>query len=191
MGPPETIRSFISLEFSEKIKQAVCQLQERLITSGGDVKWVKMAGLHLTLKFLGQIPVTKLPAITGALEPIVARSCPLRVKIRGVGVFPDMKTPRIIWLGVEGGEPLKRLQADVEAAINGLSFEPETRSFKPHLTIGRVRSGKRRQMLIQSLGKEAAWEAGDYEFPELFIMKSDLQPSGAVYTPLWSKAFSG
>ncbi len=191
MAASETIRTFISLELPGSVKQAVEGLKEHLMASGGDVKWVKIQGLHLTLKFLGQIPSEKVPAITGALDPIAVRERLFKVTLKGVGAFPSLRNPRVVWVGLEGDNRLARLQSYVEDAITRLGFESETRPFKPHLTLGRVRSPRRRQALIDALESKAAWESGTCELSEISLMKSELKPGGVVYTPLWSKGLAG
>lgn len=190
MAMPTTIRAFISLELPEAIKQAADRLQERLKTKGSDVSWVKSSGLHLTLKFLGQVPMEMIPEIIKALEPVAAQAHPLRVSVLGVGAFPHLENPKVVWLGLQADEGLMQLQRGVEEVTNRLGFVPETRPFRPHLTLGRVKSPKRREALIAALEAEKGWTGGEFELSELCLMKSELQSGGAVHTPLWSKVLS-
>lgn len=187
---PTTIRAFISLELPEAIKQAADRLQERLKTKGSDVSWVKSSGLHLTLKFLGQVRLEMIPEIIKVLEPVAAQEHPFRVSVLGVGAFPHLENPKVVWLGLKGDEGLMQLQRGVEEVINRLGFVPETRPFRPHLTLGRVKSYSRREAFVAALEAEKGWTGGEFELSELCLMKSELQSGGAVHTLLWSKGLS-
>ncbi len=125
--------------------------------------------------------------IIESLEPVVNRSSRPQVSIGGVGAFPDLKNPRVVWVGLEADERLMRLQDEIEKTLEHLGFIPEKRDFRPHLTIGRVRSKHGRKALIGALEKERNFSAGDCGLSELCLMRSDLKPQGAVYTLLWSK----
>lgn len=187
MAESESIRTFISLEIPQMIKQEVEKLQNRLKRSGGDVRWAKPSGLHLTLKFLGRVPLPMIPSITDAIESVVTQSQFLKVRIRTVGAFPNLRSPRVIWVGLEGGEELIRLQAELETALSRLGFVPEDQPFKSHLTMGRVKSSRNRQALLSAIQEEEGWEGGDCELNEVHLMKSELHANGSVYTPLWSR----
>jgi RNA 2',3'-cyclic 3'-phosphodiesterase len=182
----ETTRAFISIEVPEIVRQRVDQLQAKLRVSGSDVRWVRAAGLHVSLKFLGPVPMSMIPEIIGSLEPLVHQGRRSHVTIRGVGAFPDLKNPRVIWVGLDADERLMQLQKEVETALELLGFVPDERAFRPHLTIGRVRSIQGCTALINTLEKEKNFSIGHFELSELRLMKSDLKPQGAVYTPLWS-----
>ena len=186
MAVAETTRAFISIEVPEIVKQRVDQLQAKLRASGGDVRWVKAKGLHVSLKFLGPVPVSMITTIIESLEPLVHRGRRSHVTIGGIGAFPDLKNPRVIWVGLEADERLMRLQNEVEKALELLGFVPDERAFRPHLTLGRVRSKRGRTALINALENEKSFSIGHFELSELCLMKSDLKPQGAVYTPLWS-----
>jgi RNA 2',3'-cyclic 3'-phosphodiesterase len=183
----ETIRAFISIEVPEIVKQRVDQLQVRLKASGGDVRWVRSVGLHVSLKFLGQVPSAKVPAIIESLETVVSHGHRPQISIGGIGAFPDLKNPRVVWVGLDADERLMRLQEGVENALEHLGFVTDERAFRPHLTVGRVRTARGRTALVRALEKEQNFSAGDYELKELCLMKSDLKSQGAVYAPLWSK----
>ena len=166
------------------------RLQERLKTKGSDVSWVKSSGLHLTLKFLGLVPMEMIPEIIHAVEPAAAQAHPLRVSVGEVGAFPHLRNPKVVWLGLQADEELMELQRGVEEATSRLGFVPETRPFRPHLTLGRVKSPRRREALIAALEAEKGWTGGEFELSELCLMKSELRSDGAVHTPLWSKVLS-
>lgn len=186
MAELESIRTFVSLEIPKMIKQEVEKLQNRIKRSGGDVLWTKPSGLHLTLKFLGRVPFPMIPSITDTIGSVVTQSPFLKVRVRTVGAFPSLKHPRVIWVGLEGGEALIRLQDELETALSRLGKVPEDQPFRPHLTIGRVKSSYNRQALLLAIQKEEGWEGGDCELNEVHFMKSELHANGSAYTSLWS-----
>ena len=186
MAVSDTIRAFISLEVTKTIKEEIAKLQEKLRRSGADVKWIAPSSMHITLKFLGRVPSVLVPAIVESLEPVIRRGHRLQMSIEGLGVFPNLKNPRIVWIGLEGDKGLIQLQAGVEDAVSRLGFASEDRTFWPHLTVGRVKSKQRPRFLINAINSEQNFSAGKCELSELFLMKSDLKPDGVIHTPLWS-----
>jgi 2'-5' RNA ligase len=190
MAAPGTVRAFIALDLPETIKQAAARIQGILANSGGDVRWVKASGLHLTLKFLGPVPTEKIPEIIEALESVTAPAHPFRITVKGIGAFPHIGNPRVIWLGLESGPELAEFHAAVEKAMTRLGFEPEGRSFQPHLTLGRVRSPRGREKLRAALEPHEEGERPACELKEIALMKSELRSGGAEYTALWSKVLS-
>ncbi len=181
------LRTFISIELPEELRQSIRCLQRKLIDSGGDVRWLRMSGVHLTLRFLGPVAPTLIPEIISALELAAGGKRSIRVKLKGVGAFPSLLSPRVIWVGLEESQDLIELQRDIDDALRGIGKEAEKRAFKPHLTIGRVRSAGGRLELLKGLEDALGWEAGTTCLSRLCLMKSELRPGGAEYTVLWSK----
>lgn len=168
------MRAFIAVEISEGARTEVARLQETLITAGADVKWVEPRNLHLTLKFLGEVPEEKIPALTESLGRTAAETPPFSFSLQGVGAFPRMEHPRVIWVGVqEGKEQLVQLAEKVGGE----------RPFSPHLTIGRVRSGARLAPLPFKAGEPILAD-------RLVLFQSVLSPDGSIYTPLAILPFS-
>ena len=161
-------------------------------TKGQGVNWVRPDGFHLTLKFLGHVTEDRLPKITEAVSGVATTFSPFTVSVGGVGVFPNTRVPRVIWMGVKTeGDILARLQSRVEEVLDPLGFPRENRSFHPHLTLGRIKSEGSEGDFRQSGDTLAKWLAenqhrvcGQFEVKEVLLIKSDLQPGGAVYTPL-------
>lgn len=180
------MRSFLAVEVPTSIRQGLATLQARLRESGADVKWVRPESVHLTLKFLGEIEVGAVADIREALDEVIQRHEPFLVRVRGVGCFPRMNQPRVVWVGLSGdGGRLISLQREVESAMEPLGFSREERGFRPHLTLGRVRSPKGRERLawlVQALQEE---EVGEFQVRSVVQFQSELHPSGARYTPLW------
>lgn len=192
----EQIRSFIAIELPREIRAGLDSLEERLKAGQHPfVKWVDPGGIHLTLKFLGNIALTTVPQIIEAITKIAQPISPFHLQIGGLGAFPNWQRPQVVWVGV-GGEvqKLATLQRDMEAALAPLGFPAESRSFSPHLTLGRLREkaspGDRRRFAqwAQSVKFEASLS---FEVDALRLMKSQLTPSGAIYNQLASIELRG
>jgi 2'-5' RNA ligase len=155
-------------------------------------KWVAPQSIHLTLKFLGDIADSRVQPIGQALERACAGVQPFAISLTDMGCFPNPQRPRVIWVGVGGElEPLMQLQRAVEAEVNPLGFEPERRGFTPHLTLARIRDRARpseRLELGQLLSKVKVDTSVTMTVQELSLMRSELRPSGAVYTRLVAAA---
>jgi 2'-5' RNA ligase len=185
----DSIRSFIAIELSPDILRRVSRLQERIKADmpPGLLRWTRPEGIHLTLKFLGDVQADRLEAIAEALRAACLPHAPFSLSIGGMGVFPNPRRPRVLWIGVD--EPagvLIRLQRDVEQTVAPLGFPTERRRFSPHLTLGRVKRG-RRPAELEALGQyaeRASVRVGEMEVHAVHLMRSDLRPSGAVYTAL-------
>jgi 2'-5' RNA ligase len=181
---PETLRLFIALEIANSIKERIRILQQELMRCSADVGWVKPGNIHLTLKFLGDVTVTRLPAIRQACAEAACKANPFELELTGTGVFPNRHKPRVLWIGL-GNLPdnLKGLHACLELELAEEGFPKEDRPFSPHLTIGRFRSPRNASALADLL---AAVEFVAEKIPvrEMVLMRSQLQPGGSQYTPL-------
>src|SRR5512143_3510042 len=139
----EFIRTFIAIEIPDSIKAAMADVQKELRKTGADVGWTRPEGVHLTLKFLGPVEAELIPKLAAAVETAIKDEAPLAVEVKGTGVFPSARAPRVVWLGLGGDiNVLAGIARKVDAACEGLGFKPDGRPFKPHLTLGRVRSPK-------------------------------------------------
>jgi len=176
------IRAFIAIDIDpqvrENISRAIGQLSSRVL----GVRWIAPANFHLTLKFLGDVEQAQIEAISAALEERLRPFPRCTINAKGLGAFPNLRRPRIMWIGLAGNE-LATLAAQVELALLPLGFAPEKRNFTPHLTIGRWRQTDRPS---KTLGQELeSWK--DYEFgatrvDEVILFQSVLKPEGAIYT---------
>lgn len=186
----ETVRTFIAIVLPEPLLRRLASVQQQLEQKAppGSVRWVNPEGIHLTLKFLGDTPTAKLEAIRAALAAVASRSAPCAFAVGGLGCFPNVRKPRVIWVGVRplGGE-LAALRQAVEAAMKPLGFPPEGREFTPHLTLGRVRDRippadlSRLGALVSST---EVGTLGEVTAQRFFLIRSLLRPTGAEYTPL-------
>jgi RNA 2',3'-cyclic 3'-phosphodiesterase len=181
----DEIRSFIAIEIPSPLKGRMEEIQRQLRGTDADVKWVRPEAIHLTLKFLGSIRQEDVERISQALVPVVAGRESIDVRVQGMGCFPNARNPRVVWLGVDQGEEaLASLQRAIEQKMAELSFPAEDRPFSPHLTLGRVRSPRGRVGLSRALEKHQGVEIGTFQAQEVILFRSELRPSGAVYTKL-------
>jgi 2'-5' RNA ligase len=191
----DEIRAFIAIELSTDILRQLENLQARMKQNvpSGLVRWTRPEGIHLTLKFLGEVPADQTEAIADAMRRACAPYTPFSLSVAGVGCFPNPQRPRVVWVGID--EPtgaLAGLQRDIERAMKPLGFAPENRAFTPHLTLGRVKGGRRDE--LEALGTYACScvvQATAQEVTAVSLMRSDLRPSGAVYTELASAPLVG
>jgi 2'-5' RNA ligase len=185
----EQIRSFVAIELPEELKLELAKLQSQLKTaSRASVKWVDTRGIHLTLKFLGNVEAKQIPAIVEAIAKASQGIAPFHLEAAGTGVFPGQRQPRVVWVGLRGDVPvLLRLQEHLEAALVPLGFASEARSFTPHITLGRVRPeglAIDKQNLAQAVTSTQFEATTPLEAKAVVLIKSQLTPSGAIYTRL-------
>lgn len=182
------MRSFIAVEISQQIKEALERVLQEFKRVQCDVKWVQPESIHLTLKFLGEIDPNMVPEIKEALEKTLSYHGPFSLSAEGIGAFPKLDNPRVVWVGL-GGEldKLAALQKDVEAVLNALGFPKEDRPFKPHLTLGRVRSPKGKEALVKKLREMSSKTLGIFPVDCVAQYRSELLPTGAKYTVLWKE----
>ena len=178
------IRAFVAVDLEpqtvQKIAEAIVRLRPRI----PGIRWLPPANFHLTLKFLGDIDEAKVEPIAAALERDLCPFSCFTINAKGLGVFPDLKRPRILWVGLIGDE-LNVLASKVERVLIPFGFAAEKRAFTPHLTVGRWRQFKGSS---KELGDEIAkWSGHDFgrsNVGEVILFQSVLEPEGAVYRPL-------
>lgn len=188
MSEPRSLRLFIAVPTPPSVRTAAEGVIARL-RGAGDVRWVTGDRLHLTLKFLGETPSEKVPAIVEAAGKKSNKFSPFVVELGGVGAFPNIRKPQTLWLGIGGQvEPLVRLAAEVEQALAEIGFPPEGKPFRPHLTLGRVKSPRGLRELARKLehlaGSQEASAATEWPVEEIHLVRSVLRPAGPEYTPL-------
>jgi RNA 2',3'-cyclic 3'-phosphodiesterase len=184
-----TLRLFTALELPTPVRQQLAEVIRALSAAvpRGGVRWVRAEGIHLTLKFYGEVGGEKLAGLQAVVSQAAAGVAPLALTLNGLGTFPDLSRPRVIWAGLAGEvDRLKALQQAVEEASRPLGFVPEARGFTPHLTLGRVEPGWQpadRKNLESALARLGPGLSGAFTAGTLALMRSDLRPGGAVYTP--------
>jgi RNA 2',3'-cyclic 3'-phosphodiesterase len=189
-----SVRVFAALELPPDLKRQLAEVQTGFqdLLAGDGVRWVRPDGIHLTLKFYGEVPPEQVSEIEAGLGRSAASAEPIHAAVGGLGVFPDSRRPQVIWTALQGELlPLQRLQAAVEREAQALGFTPEARAFTPHLTLGRVRPGVKtaeRERLMQALAQMRAQSLGDFSPGHLSLMRSELRAGGSVYTRLFAAA---
>jgi 2'-5' RNA ligase len=178
------LRCFVSLSLPEKIKDNIVTLTEGLRESGADIRWTRSTNLHITLKFLGQVPELGIAGISGALGKVLDQKKSFIIKFSGLGVFPDIRRPRVVWVGIEKPRRLLALQQEVADSLVPLGFSLEDRPFRAHLTLGRLRSRVGLGKFLKELASMEETFFGEFRVSALKLMKSELAPSGAVHTEL-------
>jgi len=186
-----TLRCFIAIEIPETIRRSIDDSITALKKSGAEVKWVARENIHLTVQFLGETEESLIPKIKEALDKKLSPYSPFYIRICDVGCFPDRKRPRVIWVGVEESRPLMDLYKDIADAMEGFGYNQEEKAFTPHITIGRVKSGRNMRELLMRLDEVRATRFSDFEVMNITLMKSELKPSGAKYYSLAEIPFGG
>jgi RNA 2',3'-cyclic 3'-phosphodiesterase len=188
----KTARTFIAIELPADVRHFLSQTQDRLRRAGADVKWVRPDLIHLTLVFLGEVPVEMQPDVEAAVRQALAGMGPINLQVSGAGRFPTQGLPRTVWVGVsETGDRLLRLQKAVAEATAAFAEKPEDRAYTAHLTLGRVKSGKHARDLTGMLDAMAGATGPALEAREVTIFKSELSAQGPAYTALARVALSG
>lgn len=178
------MRTFIAIELPESIKKEIEQVQAPLKRTETFVSWVKPKNIHVTLKFLGEVPEDKINEVFSATQKALEGIRKFTMSLKGMGVFPDVRRPRVVWIGSESGEEeLSHMAKRVEEEMEEIGFPKEKRKFSAHFTIGRVKSPKNIEKLME-LVKSSDFQTGKIEVNEVVVMKSQLHPTGAIYTPL-------
>jgi len=178
------IRAFVGVRIDPKMTQKISEVQSQLQRSLTGIRWVVQENLHFTLKFLGAVEEEKITSIIKAVGRAVRPVQPFSLTAGGIGVFPDIRKPRVLWVGLEA-QGLQTLSQDVGAALEPLGFVPEKRGFKPHLTIGRWRHFTANAQRLK--GEIDHWKNQDFgqsTVEDVVIFQSILKPNGAVYSPL-------
>ena len=191
------IRAFVAVVPGDAVREAVTAVVDRLRPLGRSVAWVPAANLHVTLQFMGNQPEERLAAATEALHAAAAASAPIEVTLHGIGAFPGLERPRILWVGLAlGALEVRALQERVAIALAREGFPREDRAWHPHLTIGRVYDERRWRQeagpaLRQALAQAATTGFGTARVAEVALMQSDLSPRGARYTVRRAVALGG
>jgi 2'-5' RNA ligase len=179
---PATQRIFLAINLPAAERRAIHQATRPLRDAAGAVAWVAEEKLHLTLKFLGGQTAAAVEALRGALAPALAAAPAPALAIGGLGAFPDLRTPRVVWLGVEADAKLELLHHDIESVCGGLGYEVEGRAFRPHITLGRVRDGiAPADSLALAAAARGVHHRARLGATSVEIMESSLTPRGSVY----------
>ena len=175
------MRFFIAIPLPPEIRDALSSVQRRLQRVSGAVRWVEPEGMHLTLRFLGEMTRRDIAAVHAAMERAAAETPAMLFDVRGVGGFPVGKSPRVVWAGVEGETaPLSRCIARLEEEVSALGVVPERRKFVPHVTLGRARARANAE-LVREMEALAGAAIGSFEAEEMVLFESLLDRDGPSY----------
>ncbi len=185
------VRAFIAVDLADEVLARLAQVIDRLRREIGEqtVRWVPPENIHLTLKFLGDVSVKNLPLVQDALRQEVAGRRAFALSAGGLGAFPKLSRPRVLWVGVEAPDELFSLQRNIEMHMERLGYAREGRPFAAHLTLGRVaRSAGAADVrrVAQAVQEHKLGFVGVSQVEAVHLFRSDLRPGGAVYTRLFS-----
>ena len=182
-----SVRTFLAIELNDSVRKALIQFQRQ--ADNLLLKWVSPNAIHLTVKFLGVIEEEQVFIIKQALEEVVQEMSPFALTFKGLGGFPTLQKPRIIWAGVEGDvDHLEVLVSCIESALRLVGFPQEDRPYHPHITLARVKANAREigQKITTSEVSKQKWNFGNLTVDRLSLFQSQLTPEGAQYSCLWT-----
>jgi len=179
----DTIRTFICIEVPRAIKERIESLQRSLRRNNAQISWVKPSNIHLTIKFLGDVPLSKIESLCDSVERAANGLNEFDIEVSTAGCFPSARSPRVLWVGL-GNMPdgLKQLHANVESELARAGFPREQKRFSPHLTIGRVRGSQNAAQTAEDLIAQG-FAQETFRATEVIVMRSELNSSGSIYTP--------
>jgi len=199
------MRSFVAVELPEPILEAVGQLSGRLRASGARATWVKPENMHLTLRFLGEVDEDNINRLKAILSDSYRGMSPFTLSVRGVGAFPNMRRPSVVWVGAVEAREAARSQVELgnervlgneraqaietaylaaESAARAIGLAPEEKAFHPHLTLARIRDAREAPPLVACLERERDFCAGDFTVHSVSLFSSRLTPHGPIYQRL-------
>lgn len=176
------MRCFIAIEIPETVKSVLSGIEEELKKTEADVRWVNPDNIHLTLKFLGNIKEETVKKVMKMMETVCSSCNSFNLEVKGLGVFPSIKSPRVLWVDIEESDVLKSLQEEIDKKMVPIGFEREDRKFTPHLTMGRFRSSIGKGALLEVIKQHEKDTFGTIDVQYISLMRSDLNPEGARYT---------
>jgi 2'-5' RNA ligase len=180
------IRTFIAVDPGKIIRDRLVSLQKKLAESGADVNWVEQANLHLTLLFLGEVDERDVLDVCRAVSSVTAELPAFTISVEGTGCFPNMRRPRVVWVGLkQGAKEMVALHDALEKPLLKLGcYRREVREYTPHITLGRIRTDLPMTELATGLTKHQTWKGGEAVVNEVHVMSSELKPSGPIYAVL-------
>ena len=181
------MRLFVAVDPTDAVRAALAAAQATLreASPNADVRWVDPKNLHLTIKFLGNVADERAGDVCAAVTSAVGGHVPIALAARGLGAFPSLRRPRIVWAGlVDGVAPLRALAAAIDAALEPLGHPREDRPFAAHVTLGRIRSGKGVDRLAAAVTAGAALDLGRWTTSDVVLYQSHLHPTGSIYEPI-------
>ncbi len=185
------MRTFIAIEIPSEIKSALTELQKELRRAGAEVSWTKPENFHLTLIFLGEVDEMRIKEVERICVDSSREFRPFLLSLGATGVFPNSRQPRVLWAGLSGDvEIVVEIKRRLEENLALIGFEPEGKVWRPHLTIGRLKSNRNTRDLLE-LADAYTLPALSFTVSEIVLMKSELHPAGSIYTGIVKARLGG
>jgi 2'-5' RNA ligase len=187
------MRVFVAMEVPEEVKSKIREFVEKMereCQGARGARWARVEGMHVTLKFIGEVAAEKVEQIKKELEGVRSAAA-VEMNFRGVGFFPNAKHPRVFWAGIEATPNLTEIAAEIEKWLEKIGIPREGRAFRPHLTLARFKSEEGLPKLREAIEKAGAMEFGEARSSEFYLYESKLLRGGAVYTRLETVTFAG
>jgi 2'-5' RNA ligase len=180
----ESIRSFVAFDIdNETVLRNLTDVQGLLMKTGADLKVVEPKNIHITVRFLGNVTLSMVENVFEAMGKV--QFVPFDAEIRGLGAFPDVRYPRVVWAGMaKGTDVLRGIFSQLEPHLRSLGFAPDSKGFSPHLTIARVKSGRNKAELARLISENVNYEFGNVRAACLRLKRSELTPKGPIYSTL-------
>ena len=174
------VRAFLAIDLDEDLKPKINKIIKEFSGIDTKIKYVELQNLHLTLKFFGDIDTNGLNLLKEAIDNVVSQFDPFKIKITGCGAFPNTNHIKVIWVGIEEDEIIRDLHDKLDKEFARLGFEKD-KKFSTHLTVGRMKSAKNKNMVKDVIEKYSEFEIGEMEVTNISLKKSTLTPSGPIY----------
>ena len=187
----EKIRAFIAIDLPDEVKEALKRVQEELKKSPVKASWPKVESMHLTVRFIGDIDAGIIEDVTAALEDAACGVGGFELRTDGLGGFPSLDRPRVLWIGIEESPELRLLYEKIEKRLEAIGFERDKKGFHPHITICRIQNPADRRALGRRAGTVKEKTAVAFSVREVILYRSDLKPTGAVHTVLKAVELKG
>jgi len=186
----EEIRTFIAIDITDqRIIENLVKARDMLIDTGADLKPVAPENMHITIRFIGEIPLSTVNKLCSELKNLVFK--PFKVRVKGIGVFPNITRPRVIWAGVtEGYDELTNIHEEVEKIVRKIGLPPDREKFIPHITLARVRSDRNIGKLVKVINNILSMDFGEYIVNKIVLKRSILTPSGPIYSDICGVEFT-
>lgn len=186
---PDTLRTFIAIELPDEIQKKLGDFSNSLKNPQDKISWVSPKNIHLTLKFLGNVPVGDIDSIQNVISDTAKLYTSFEASIKGTGIFPSERSPRVLWIGTDKGkEDIKIIYTDMENRLASIGIPKEERGFTAHLTIGRIKYIKDTKEFAQNISKHKEDLFGNFTVDSISLVKSILTPKGSVYETLYKAA---
>ncbi|RJP80468.1 MAG: RNA 2',3'-cyclic phosphodiesterase [Desulfobacteraceae bacterium] len=188
----KAIRAFIAFDLPDDVLEIIGEIQKQLKKKGLKLRWVPVCNIHLTVKFIGDLPADLIDQVAGIMTESAERCSLMTINASGMGVFPGLRRPSVLWIGIHGEtDRLIRFQKTLDENLERIGIQSEKRPFRGHLTIGRVKTNPNMELLKESLRLFNDFQTRPFTIKEVKLFQSELTPAGAVYSCIKSIALSG